>query len=206
MGDANTMTQSKFNPLRTHGRLQRSSLSAIQQKKHAHAALEHFRQHIDLSKIQKIGVFLAQDGELETQALIAYLWQNQQNVYLPVLETRPDWHMGFAHYTAHSHLILNQFKIAEPAVPFAEHIGGDALDLVLMPLVGFDEQGNRLGMGGGFYDRTFDFKRQQPQAKPQLIGWAHECQKVSALPTEPWDVPLDGLITEEKIRVFKQLT
>lgn len=191
---------SQANILRKQLRLQRAALSNSQQKAHEHAALAHFKHHINLSKPQRIGVFLAQDGELNTQLLIEHLWQHQQNVYLPVLETHPDWHMGFAHYTAHSTLVLNQFKIAEPAVPVAQHLAGNALDWVLVPLVGFDQQGNRLGMGGGFYDRTFAFKRQQ--AKPRLIGWAHACQQVDALVTEEWDVPLDGVITEDGFRWF----
>ncbi|WP_127470980.1 5-formyltetrahydrofolate cyclo-ligase [Thiomicrorhabdus aquaedulcis] len=188
--------------IRQHLRLQRTLLNAEQQIAHQKAALAHFKAHIDLTQIQHIGVFLAQNGELETRALIEFLWLNHQNVYLPVLETRPNWHMGFAHYTAQSTLVPNRFNIDEPSEPLESHIAGNALDLVLVPLVGFDMQGNRLGMGGGFYDRTFEFKRLNPNQKPLLMGWAHQCQKVDKLTTENWDVPLDGVITEQGVSLF----
>ena len=69
-----------------------------------------------------------------------------------------------------------------------------------MPLVGFDEQGTRLGMGGGFYDRSFAFRRQRRHwTGPQLLGLAHGCQKVSQLPTAPWDIPLDGIASDHEV-------
>jgi 5-formyltetrahydrofolate cyclo-ligase len=72
------------------------------------------------------------------------------------------------------------------------------MDAVLFPLVGFDEAGGRLGMGGGFYDRTFAFTRIRPRLAPKLIGLAHDCQQVSALPVEPWDVPLHSVVTDKR--------
>ncbi|HID00312.1 MAG TPA: 5-formyltetrahydrofolate cyclo-ligase [Piscirickettsiaceae bacterium] len=74
--------------------------------------------------------------------------------------------------------------------------------LVITPLVAFDANGSRLGMGGGFYDRTFACKR-NGRHKPLLIGWAHACQEVAHLPRQPWDVPLDGVITEAGARAYK---
>jgi 5-formyltetrahydrofolate cyclo-ligase len=71
------------------------------------------------------------------------------------------------------------------------------MDTVLFPLVGFDEAGGRLGMGGGFYDRTFAFTRIRPRLAPKLIGLAHDCQKVSALPVEYWDVAMHGVVTDK---------
>jgi 5-formyltetrahydrofolate cyclo-ligase len=71
------------------------------------------------------------------------------------------------------------------------------LDVILMPLVAFDGQGNRLGMGAGYYDRTLAFLRHRRHwRKPRIIGLAYEFQRMPALPAEPWDVPLDGIITE----------
>jgi 5-formyltetrahydrofolate cyclo-ligase len=69
-----------------------------------------------------------------------------------------------------------------------------------MPLVAFDEQGNRLGMGGGFYDRTLAYlKYRQHRRKPVLAGLAHEIQKIGQLTTQSWDIPLDCIITENKL-------
>jgi 5-formyltetrahydrofolate cyclo-ligase len=73
---------------------------------------------------------------------------------------------------------------------------------LLLPLVGFDETGNRLGMGGGYYDRTLSYLRQRKHwRRPRLVGIAHECQKVDALAPSPWDVPLDMIVTEERVYV-----
>ena len=74
---------------------------------------------------------------------------------------------------------------------------------MLFPLVGFDENGGRLGMGGGFYDRTFAFSRIRPGMAPKLIGLAHDFQKVRELPIEPWDVPLHGVVTDKRRYRFK---
>ncbi len=69
-----------------------------------------------------------------------------------------------------------------------------------MPLVGFDQFKNRIGMGGGFYDRTLSFKkRQQNYKNPKLVGLAFDCQEVAKLNAEPWDVPLDAVVTPTTI-------
>ena len=78
-----------------------------------------------------------------------------------------------------------------------------ALDAVLFPLVGFDETGGRLGMGGGFYDRTFAFSRIRPCMAPKLVGLAHDFQRVEQLPIEPWDVPLHGVVTDKRCYRFR---
>jgi 5-formyltetrahydrofolate cyclo-ligase len=76
------------------------------------------------------------------------------------------------------------------------------LDLILLPLVAFDESGQRLGMGGGFFDRSLAFLAwRQHWRKPHLIGLAYDFQKVAALPREPWDVPLDAVVTDQNVYV-----
>lgn len=85
------------------------------------------------------------------------------------------------------------FGIIEPGLSCPE-IDLRRLDLIFMPLVGVDKNMRRLGMGGGFYDRTLAFKQGRPGLKPTLIGVAHQCQKVDTLPTNEWDIPLDDLI------------
>jgi len=196
--------------IRKHLRHTRNQLSDTQQTEHAQSALEYFIKLISgYSKNntpKKIALFLSQDGELGTQKCIEYLWQETQHqVFLPVLETKDDWHMGFAEYTPQSKMANNQFGILEPNIPHARHIDGEALDLVLMPLVGFDDKGNRLGMGGGYYDRTFAFKLKGNYTTPKLVGWAHSCQKTEKLPKESWDVPLDGVLTEHGIIEFETI-
>lgn len=191
------MTQLDTSNLRKTLRQKRQSLTSEQQALHSEQACQHLMDFDGIKKAERIALFLSQDGELSTQKAIEQLWLLKGiEVYLPALETLPDWHMGFSLYTPDSKMVSNQFKILEPDVELSEHITGQDLDLVIMPLVGFDQQGNRMGMGGGYYDRTFEFKLNRPVKKPLLIGWAHSCQQVEKLPAEAWDVPLDGVVTE----------
>ncbi len=198
------------NALRKQLRLQRQSLSLAQQKQHAKRAqqhLEHFLTSTDSSLTQKslnIAFFLAQDGELATDLAIQSLWQSTPHkIFLPILKTNPEGHMAFAHYTATTPMKENKFSILEPDVPQHEWLSGQALDMVLTPLVGFDAFGNRMGMGGGYYDRTFQFKQQSSKISPPLlIGWAHSCQHVAQLPVNTWDIPLNGVITEKGFTEF----
>ena len=104
--------------------------------------------------------------------------------------------MWFAQYTSSSVLTPNRFNIPEPLDGFA--IRPWQLSLVLFPLVGFDVQGGRLGMGGGYYDRVFANRHLWPR-RPSLFGIAHECQKVEVIPREPWDIPLDGVFSDRKV-------
>ena len=103
----------------------------------------------------------------------------------------------FAPYRPDSSLQLNRFNIPEPQVRPSEWRSASQLDLLLLPLVAFDAQGNRVGMGGGFYDRTLAYlQHRRHWRKPVLIGLAHEVQKTDGLTTQSWDIPLDTIITE----------
>jgi len=89
----------------------------------------------------------------------------------------------------------NRFNITEP-IDQSATVTAEQLDAVLVPLLGFDQMGNRLGMGGGFYDRSFEFRIKSATKTPVLIGVAYDFQQLDNLPAEPWDVPLDIIITE----------
>lgn len=94
----------------------------------------------------------------------------------------------------------NRYQITEPDTHWGNTHHARQLDIILMPLVAFDRQGNRMGMGGGFYDRTLSFRQaRQAWIKPKLIGVAHSCQEHPGLKRQPWDVSLDGVITENEI-------
>ncbi len=107
--------------------------------------------------------------------------------------------MSFFIHSPEAPLTRNRFGIEEPPLS-APWINTRALDLVLAPLVAFDDQGNRLGMGGGFYDQHFGALPKR--LHPLLVGVAHELQRAEALPAAPWDVPLDGILTESGWRTF----
>lgn len=138
----------------------------------------------------KIALYITNDGEISPAVLCDYFWSQKIRTYLPVVQNEL---LVFAHYHANSTWQENQFGIAEP-IDIAP-IDGLSLDMVFFPLVGFDSTGARLGMGGGFYDKTFSSK--QEDSLPLLIGLAHSCQEIEVLPSESWDVPLNGILTDK---------
>ncbi len=85
------------------------------------------------------------------------------------------------------------------AAAFARNlVRAQKLDLILLPLVGFDTHCHRLGMGKGFYDRSLEFlNHRQHWRKPHILGLAHDFQRVESLPADPWDVPLQGVVTDK---------
>lgn len=211
-----TTSETSAKTLRNQLRTRRNQLTSEQQTLHALQAVTYLQDFIEnppsqaianqLSRPLNIALFLSQDGELNTQSAIEYLWHcTEHHIFLPTLETKPDLHMAFVEYQETSLIINNQFGIPEPQAPLDQHLTGEQMDIVLMPLVGFDLQGNRMGMGGGYYDRSFAFKRlpQESENSTLLIGWAHSCQQVSQLPNQVWDVPLDGIITEQGFNAFR---
>ena len=93
----------------------------------------------------------------------------------------------------------NRFGLAEPAPRAARQRPAWTLDLILLPLVGFDARGGRIGMGGGFYDRSLAYRnRYKNWHKPTIIGLAHACQQVDQLPLSSWDVRLDAVVTPHR--------
>ncbi len=146
---------------------------------------------------QKLAAYLPADGEIETQPLIELAWRMGKQVYLPVLVPFLSNRLWFARFEPDSRLVSNRYGIAEPERIHRQRIPAHALDIVLTPLVGFDRNGNRLGMGGGFYDRSFAYLLQrQHWHKPKLIGLGYDFQLLPQLPAQPWDVPLTAVATD----------
>lgn len=161
------------------------------------------RQHRWFQQARSLAAYLANDGEIDPTPLIRLAWRLGKRVYLPVLHPLRPGFLHFIQYDRQTPLTKNRFGIPEPRLRgYGTRRGRQcrtqALGLVLLPLVGFDEQGQRLGMGGGFYDRSFA-PRPAGFRQPRLMGLAHECQKVDALPVAGWDVPLSGVMTPESL-------
>ncbi len=143
-----------------------------------------------------IALYMAADGELDTGFLLQALLDQGKNCYLPVLVEETTT-LLFKQFLPDKPLVSNFFGLLEPE-PAAPAIDPQDLSCVFMPLVAFDEQGNRLGMGKGYYDRTFAFLKDKSAIGPELIGLAHECQRVESLEAADWDVPLGGIITGQQ--------
>lgn len=130
-----------------------------------------------------------------TMPLIEALWLDGKSCYLPVLTD--DKSLIFVLFQQGDALIQNQYGIDEPANR-QQLTPAQRLDMVIMPLIAFDHQGNRLGTGGGYYDRSFAWKRHATVKKPILIGLGYAAQQVDVIPVEEWDIAMDGVITESR--------
>lgn len=159
---------------------------------------EQFFSLEEINSAQHIALYLSADGEIDTTPLIEQLWQLGKQVYLPVIHPFSKGHLLFLQYTPDSPMVLNKYNISEPKLDQTKIIPASSLDIICTPLVGFDSSGHRLGMGGGYYDRTLEpwFKTRQG---PKPLGLAHDCQHVETLPIESWDVPLPKIVTPTKI-------
>ncbi|MCZ2721544.1 5-formyltetrahydrofolate cyclo-ligase [Marinomonas sp. 15G1-11] len=182
------------NDLRKHLRAERKALPASQQQAAAVALSTQLqtspwlKQHLATHPADQVHValYLSNDGEISPDVFCQYLWSLGVQVYLPIIDGET---LLFGLYTPETQWQQNRFAIDEPLDP--NPLTAEQLHLVCLPLVGFDKSGGRLGMGGGFYDKTFAHKAKHTA----LIGLAHDCQQVNRLPIESWDVPLDGIVT-----------
>jgi 5-formyltetrahydrofolate cyclo-ligase len=185
--------------LRRKKRLLRNQLTSLEQSTHAFGlANQVCRQHVFLNS-SRLACYLANNGEIDPEYIIRTAWKLRKQVYLPVLSPFQS-KLYFAPYQAGMAMQLNRFAIWEPACNPVNWVSPWQLDLMLLPLVAFDENGNRLGMGGGFYDRSLAYRRSRTYSqRPKLIGLAHELQQEQQLAANSWDISLDMIATEERI-------
>lgn len=193
------MAENTRKALRASLKQSRQTLSAEQQATAAGSLFKLIGNEDFFRVSQRIAFYIAFDGEVDPKLLLDLALSEGKSCFLPVISTDNPEFMSFAAYDAHSTLRTNAFGIAEPAAPQILSPPTN-FDVVFVPLVGFNEQCYRLGMGKGFYDRTFSFKIFNRRSRPLLIGLAHECQLVEgSFPVESWDVRLDAVATDEKI-------
>ncbi len=186
--------------IRKTKRSARNALSRYSQKKHELKVAKTLKKSAKFKRAKHIAVYLANDGELCLDALIAEANKLKKRCYLPrVIGNEIQFHL----YRPMSKLTKNRYGIAEPKHS-ARKIMSTKLDLVCLPLVAYDQRGRRLGMGGGYYDRCFAFKKQKNNAPPHLIGIAHHVQSHPNLPAQAWDIPLDSIVNEIKdLKILK---
>ena len=184
--------------LRRMLRKARRALTPSEQREAAHGLYRQLAQHPLFRRAKHISLYLPTDGEIDPRLLLRAAQRRGKATYLPVLSAWPRTKMVFQRVRPGEKLLPNRFRILEPRVNISRQRKVWALDLVLLPLVGFDDAGGRLGMGGGFYDRSLAYlARRQSWRKPTLLGLAHECQKVDRLAQASWDVPLAGTVTDK---------
>lgn len=151
---------------------------------------------------KKIAFYFPTKGEVDPIPLMQKAFTMRKSCYLPVLHPFKHNRLWFVEYKPGDILRMNSYGILEPDIRYRPIIPSWALDLVITPLVAFDESGNRLGMGKGYYDRTFAFLLQKRYSNhPHLVGLAYEFQKVPHLTVNPWDVPLHRVVTEKGIHL-----
>lgn len=178
-------------------RQRRRALSRSQQRLAARNLYRQLAQQPHFRRARHIALYLPSDGEIDPRPLLAAAQRRGKHTYLPVLSAWPRTKMVFQRITRHEKLAGNRFRILEPRPQPKRQRKVWALDLVLLPLVGFDDQGGRLGMGGGFYDRSLAYLQRRRQWRtPRLLGLAHECQRVDRLAMASWDVPLQATVTD----------
>ncbi|EAM8935419.1 5-formyltetrahydrofolate cyclo-ligase [Salmonella enterica] len=177
-------------------RQRRRALTCDQQQQYGQQAAARMLSFPPVVMAHTVAAFLSFDGELDTRPLIEQLWRAGKRVYLPVLHPFSPGNLLFLHYHPQSELVTNRLKIQEPRLNVRDVLPLSKLDVLVTPLVAFDEDGQRLGMGGGFYDRTLQHWQQHGLAP---VGYAHDCQLVDKLPVEEWDIPLPAVVTPSKV-------
>lgn len=188
--------------LRKHLRKGRSTLTSSQRQNKNASIVKYLEQLTLLKQASSVAAYLSYGPEPDIGLTIEKIVADQKSCYLPcICENKT---LVFKEYLGSHRLTPNTFGILEPLDNHCS-INASQLDIVLMPLVGFDPYGNRLGMGGGYYDRTFAFKHSTLTfRKPFLLGVSYALQEVSALHTNHWDIPLDGVVTEDGIKMFER--
>jgi 5-formyltetrahydrofolate cyclo-ligase len=192
--------------IRRQSRNLRQNLPLARAREKSLRIAERFMTSPIVGQGQRVAVYLSHDGEVETQAIIESLWACGKVCYLPILRSSPQRSLWFGRYGPETALTPNNFGIPEPSIGEDTISEPWMLNVALVPLVAFDLFGNRIGMGGGYYDRTFAYlKDSSRRHSPILIGLAFECQKWDRIPAEPWDVPLNGVVTEKNFYTFTQI-
>ena len=183
--------------IRSAFRKKRQALTKQQQCSAAQHILSICLETSSLAQATTVACYIANDGEVDPRAIINYCWKHNKRVLLPVLHPFSKGHLLFVEYHAHSPMRKNRYGIDEPIITTTNICPLATIELLFTPLVAFDKTGNRLGMGGGYYDRTLA-PIVRDVLPTRLIGLAHSCQQAPLLNTDSWDIPLNGIATPEQ--------
>ena len=185
--------------IRRQLREQRRSLSTSLQNRYADQITSILTRQDFFLRAKRVGAYLANDGEVDLSPIVDICLKSQKKCYVPILHPLGDKRLHFAAFDYNSQMTTNCFGISEPSLKQAKLVPIWSLDLILMPLVGFDRHGNRLGMGGGYYDRTLSFMLSAKSPAPKLVGLSYSFQELPKLTPQDWDIPLHYVVTEKEI-------
>lgn len=185
--------------IRREIRQRRRSITGSQRDEYSRRAAEILCQSALLESAQRVAVFLSLPEEIDTRPLIEMLWAQGKALYLPYVQAK-DCPLLWLPYTAQTLLVPDGLGILAPAYEPKALLSPEDLSLIVMPLVSWDLSGTRLGMGGGYYDRTFATPNAHQSAL--RIGLAYECQRAETLTRQAWDLPLHHLATEQYFYSF----
>ena len=184
--------------IRSRIRAARNAASQRSRLQWSQTACELALQIEAFKKSERVGAYQAFDSEADPVGLMTSAIEQGKQVYVPVVvgKAKP---LRFAPWHPELEMKPNRFGIDEPANT-TNWIDAQELDFVVTPLVAFDEKCNRIGVGGGFYDRTFEFLNEPGNQKSvMLVGFAFELQKLDAIEPQPWDVRLDAVVTQSSV-------
>ena len=185
-------------PVRAELRAKRRALSPEQREHAARLVARNVDRAFRLRAGKRVAIYAALREELDTAPLIELAFERGCRVFLPRID-RHTGHLDFHEWhAADARQRVNHLGILEPEGTAS--IGARWLDLVLLPLVGFDACGVRLGMGGGYYDRTFAFRNRHTSWRgPRLVGIAYSFQQLPSLAAAAHDVRMDAVVTEKGV-------
>lgn len=188
-----TPQQNCIPTIRRHMIETRRNLAPAAQRSNAQQLCLRIMRSAAFRRAERIAVYFALNGEISLAPLIRQALKRNKAVYTPVV--LPGFTLRFARLTAATTLVKNRYGIPEPKHKCL--IAIKELDLLLCPLVAFDARGNRVGMGGGFYDRAL--AAIQHHQTPRIWGVAHDLQRCEHIPVASWDIPMHKVITEKSV-------
>jgi 5-formyltetrahydrofolate cyclo-ligase len=187
------MIEASTKNLRVNARNARRAMTARERERASRRIADRFLNSRYFTGSEKIGCYVSTWDEVDTSAIIERAWRAKKRIFLPLTSARRC--LRFLETLPETELAKNKLGLWEPVS--GTLIDANRLDVVVTPLVAFDRQRNRIGMGGGYFDRTFAFLGdRQHWLRPKLIGVAFECQRVNNIAPNPWDVPVFRVYTE----------
>ena len=193
MSSAESASQITQSTLRAAGRIARANLTDRDRYIASEKIAEKVIRSSWFQRALFVACYLSTPDEVATWTIIQRAWHMKKRIFAPVLEKNDV--MQFCELTTDTDVRTNQYGLAEPVN--GEIIAPRVLDIVITPVVAFDDAGHRVGMGGGYFDRTFSFLQGRKHLfHPKLIGVAFDCQKVEEIVPNPWDIRLYDTISE----------